>query len=83
MNQQTYLIVPAFSDQAGKCRIVRRDGDIRSALANYRENPSLWQDCGTMNSRGELVAIDGPDCIRTDMRDAQPLAAGNVFITRP
>jgi hypothetical protein len=79
---ETYLIVPAFSHIAGKCRIVKRDGDIRSALANYRASPDAWVDCGLMNSRGELVAIDAPDCIRSDMRDAQPLAAGNVFVTR-
>lgn len=63
-------------------RVVCADGHVVGALRSYRSNPDAWREAGIVNSRGDLVCLDGPDCIRTDMRDAQPIAGGNVFLTR-
>lgn len=75
---KTYLIVPAFSDMAGKCRIVSRDGKHPDALRSYREDPSRWLDAGLMNSRGELVCLDSP-ALAAEMRADEPLAAGVIY----
>jgi hypothetical protein len=75
----TYLIVPAFSDQAGQCRIVMRPGPAprgRSALMHYRNYPDQWREAGLMNSSGQLVCLDAPDHVREEFIDCQPLMAG-------
>lgn len=81
----TYLIVPAVTDQAGQCRIVKRlheDGVFTPsrALADYRSSPDLWRDAGYMNSRGEIVCLDcsHPSHLRSMRRD-QPLMAGTTY----
>lgn len=75
MNVHTALIVPAFSDQAGQCRIVARPGKWPDALASYRENDKLWKDVGLMNSRGALVYANDKN-LRDELRDCEPLMAG-------
>lgn len=77
----TYLIVPAWSDQAGQCRIVRRDTDapVRQAMLSYREAPDLWKEAGLMNSRGTVVCLDAPVEHRNDIRSCEPLMAGTSF----
>lgn len=70
-------IVPAWSDQAGQCRIVRRDGPLAgSARESYRRDPSAWREVGIMNSRGEVVCFDGAPEQLQELRDCAPLAAG-------
>ncbi|MGV2866377.1 hypothetical protein [Achromobacter sp. AGC39] len=70
-------IVPAWSDQAGQCRIVRRDGPlVGTARESYRRDPTAWREVGLMNSRGELVCFDGPSEQLQELRDCAPLAAG-------
>lgn len=76
---RTYLIVPAFSDMAGQCRIVARDGDHKEALRNYRADPSKWSEVGLMNSRGSLVCMDGPKELIEMMKADEPLAAGYEY----
>lgn len=71
----TYLLVPAFSDQAGKVRVVAMDHewDRAPGLVDYRANPELWREAGTVNSRGELVALDGGKEIWEDMKSCEPI----------
>jgi hypothetical protein len=83
----TYLIVPAWSDQAGQCRIVARDheefhtsGDrMRVGLDNYRAQPHLWSEVGVMNSRGELVCLDAPVGVYGQFKACEPLMAGTTY----
>lgn len=72
----TYLIVPAWSDQAGQCRIAKRLGDIGDALKDYRAEPDAWEDVGIMNSRGSLVCLDAPGHIYQEFKSMEPLMAG-------
>jgi len=71
-----YYIVPAWSDQAGQCRIVCRTfaGKIDGA-ASYRATPELWKEAGIMNSRGEIVCLDDPIAF-AEMKLDEPLMAG-------
>lgn len=75
-----YLIVPAWSDQAGQCRIVARQyvGEPYSHLEHYRAFPNLWRDAGRMSSRGKLVCLSDAKHF-ADMRSCEPLAAGTIF----
>lgn len=78
---KTVLIVPAWSDQAGQCRIVARSTDdpIRNALKDYREQPDQWLEVGLMNSQGKLVCYTGLPFELDEIEDCQPLSAGLVF----
>lgn len=79
---QTVLIVPAWSDQAGQCRIVATDGHIKDALKSYRSDPSHWKEVGLMNSSGKVVHLtqDLQDAgLLDEMRDCEPLMAGTSF----
>lgn len=73
---KTYLIVPAWSDQAGQCRIVARDGEFVGALHHYRGHPSAWQEVGLMNSHGQLVCLEAPASVVQEFKDCEPLMAG-------
>lgn len=80
-----YLIVPAWSDQAGQCRIVSRVydpefGNDTPGLREYRANPDLWREAGIMNSRGSIVCLDPshPSHLNSMKRD-EPLMAGTVY----
>jgi hypothetical protein len=78
----TYLIVPALTDLAGQCRIVRRPhhGDLPAkALQCYRNDPDSWEEAGLMNSRGRIVCLDAPPAVYADMQNDEPLAAGLVY----
>lgn len=74
---KTYLIVPAWSDQAGQCRIVCREGVPASidALTSYRTEPDLWKEAGLMNSRGKLVCLNDKEAFK-EMSLDEPLMAG-------
>lgn len=80
MPKQTYYIVPAFSDQAGQCRIVVCDGAVANARDSYRAHPDLWKEAGIMNSRGELVCLEAPKHVWNEIQDCCPLMAGTQFI---
>lgn len=71
----TLYVVPAFSDQAGQCRIVARDGD-HGARDSYRANPNNWREVGLMDSRGNIRCIE-PEFAA--LRDDVPLMAGTVY----
>lgn len=73
-----YLIVPAFSDQAGQCRIVARTHEHvhPQALQHYRNHADQWKEVGIMNSRGKLVCLDAPQLVIQDFKDCEPLGAG-------
>ncbi|MFI0610078.1 MAG: hypothetical protein ACH37Z_19565 [Anaerolineae bacterium] len=76
-----YLIVPAFSDQAGQCRIVCRQGPlVKDALLHYRANPQEWRESGLMNSRGSLVCMDAPKDVIAEFKACEPLMAGTCFV---
>jgi hypothetical protein len=81
MTATTILIVPAWSDQAGQCRIVARDHDdsFTPGLADYRRQPDLWRDAGLMNSQGRLVCLDAERDRYADIQSCEPLMAGSVF----
>jgi hypothetical protein len=76
---KTVLIVPAWSDQAGQCRIVAKSGSTRNPLKDYRDRPDQWQEVGLMNSRGELVCYSGLPFEIDEIKECQPLSAGMVF----
>lgn len=71
-----YLIVPAVTDQAGRCNIVFQNGFEGDALKDYRANPDSWKTVGHINSRGELVALDAPVGIYQALKGFEPLMAG-------
>ncbi len=75
----TYYIVPAWSDQAGYCRIVSRVGAISNAPDNYRQHPEQWMEAGRMNSEGRLVYLNGSKHALQEFRDCEPLMAGLVI----
>jgi hypothetical protein len=79
----TYLIVPALTDQAGQCRIVRTTTQLGRCrpLDHYRRWPDDWSEVGLMSSRGYLVCLDAPAGLAADMREDQPLMAGLVYTT--
>ena len=72
-------IVPAWSDQAGQCRIVRHEGNPKDIRASYRLHPKEWREVGLMNSRGKLVCFEGTNEQRRDLLESQPLMAGIAF----
>lgn len=76
-----YLIVPAWSDQAGQCRIVARSHEQQhpNPLQHYRQYDSQWKEVGVMNSQGKLVYLDAPAAVVQDFKDSEPLAAGLTF----
>lgn len=72
----TYYIVPAWSDQAGQCRIVSHAGRVENAQASYRDCPEQWREAGLMNSQGRLICLDGTAFAVAEFRDCEPLMAG-------
>lgn len=76
----TIYIHPAWSDQAGQCRIYATNelGGV-DARDDYRARPNLWREVGLMNSAGELVCFEGTEDQREALVEGQPLAAGSVF----
>ena len=76
----TIYIHPAYTDQAGQCRVYATNelGDLNAA-DDYRARPNRWREVGLMNSRGELVCFDGPREMRQTLVDSQPLMAGLTF----
>jgi hypothetical protein len=82
VNMKTYLIVPAWSDQSGQCRIVAIDRDIgrENALHAYRGRPDAWHEVGLMNSSGKLVCLTAPDAVTQEFKDCEPLMAGMQLV---
>lgn len=78
---EQYLIVPAVTDSAGQCRIVRRPHEIMhpDPLDCYRRYPEQWADAGFINSRGKLVALDAEPEVVQVFRDSEPLYSGLCF----
>jgi hypothetical protein len=76
----TIFIVPAWSDQAGQCRIVAREGRHADCLQSYRANPAKWREIGLMNSRGAIVCLDASEGIRNELKADEPLAAGVRYV---
>lgn len=76
---KTLYIVPALTDQAGQCRIVACDGKVANARDSYRNYPRLWAEVGLVNSQGKLVCLDAPKHVWDELKDCEPLAAGNQF----
>jgi hypothetical protein len=73
-------IVPAWSDQAGQCRISTLSAQsLRDVKRDYEHNPDKWRECGVMNSQGKLVAYDGTQAERQEIVACEPLMAGLVF----
>jgi len=77
----SYLIVPAWSDQAGQLRIVAREHDtkFRMTLADYRNHPDLWKEVGLVNSDGRLKCIEAPVSVGLDLQAQQPLLPPTVY----
>lgn len=75
----TAYIVPAFSDQAGQCRIVVAAGHIANARDSYRNYPKLWSEAGLMNSQGRLVCCEPLGDLVEQLKDCEPLVAGLQF----
>lgn len=72
-----FYIVPAWSDQAGKCRIVSRTHEhVPDAARHYRQFPEQWTEAGLMNSQGGLVALSASKAVFQELKDSEPLAAG-------
>lgn len=77
---KTYLIVPAWSNQAGQCRIVVRENVPASidALQSYRDAPNLWKEAGLMNSQGKMVCLNDKEALKKMSLD-EPLMAGMQY----
>lgn len=77
----TYLVVPAWSDQAGQCRIVSREHDnkFRMCLATYRRAPELWKEAGLVSSTGGLRCIDASAVVAQYMREQEPIYPPTTF----
>lgn len=71
----TLYIVPAWSDQAGQCRIVAREGQW-AARDSYLVNASKWLEVGLMDSRGKVRCIE-PEF--ASLREDEPLMAGTQY----
>lgn len=74
--EKTAYIVPAWSDQAGQCRIVIADGRYEDPARSYKVNPHLWKEVGIMNSQGRMVCCDNIGNLRQELKDCEPLMAG-------
>lgn len=76
----TIYIAPAFSDQAGQCRIYATDALFNASTAShYKLHPGLWKEVGIINSRGKLVCFEGTAQQCQDLTDDQPLMAGLTY----
>jgi hypothetical protein len=80
----TYVVVPAWSDQAGQCRIVARVHDqgeaaVRPGLQDYRRNPNKWWDVGLMGSDGTIRCLQARPNERAIINEAVPIMAGTAF----
>lgn len=74
-----FYIVPAWSDQAGQCRIVSRQVEGRiDASASYRAAPELWAEAGIMNGRGKIVCLNDKHAFE-EMSQDEPLMAGMQY----
>jgi len=78
---KTVYIVPAFSDQAGQCRIVATvtGQRLQNVSRDYNHYPDKWREVGIMNSQGKLVCYDGKSEEFAEIKACEPLAAGLVF----
>jgi len=78
---KTVYIVPAWSDQAGQCRIVATvtAQKLANVPRDYDHYPDKWREVGIMNSQGKLVCYDGKTEELAEIRSCEPLAAGMVF----
>ena len=78
---KTIFIVPAWSDQAGQCRLVATSTfkSVGDAKRDYEHYPDKWREVGIMNSQGKLVCFDGTAKERDDIKASEPLMAGLVF----
>jgi hypothetical protein len=78
---KTVYIVPAWSDQAGQCRIVATvtAQKLSNVARDYDHYPDKWREVGIMNSQGKLVCYDGKPEERAEILSCEPLAAGMVF----
>lgn len=80
----TFVVVPAWSDQAGQCRIVSRlhnqgEAAIRPGLSDYRRKPELWKEAGLMRSDGTIRCLDALTAELEVINDAAPIMAGTSF----
>ena len=75
---KTFLIVPAWSDQAGQCRIVVTStfASVKNPLRDYRDYGDKWREAGIMNSQGKLVCLEATPDQRAQIKAAEPLSAG-------
>jgi hypothetical protein len=76
---KTYLIVPAWSDQAGQCRIVVTStfSSVKNPIRDYRDyGGDKWREAGIMNSQGKLVCLDATPEQRKQIAADEPLSAG-------
>ena len=76
MKDITVYIVPAWSDQGGRCRIYKKDALVDNARDDYRSNPDQWVEVGIMNSHGHLVCLELPKPAMDSIAADSPLAAG-------
>jgi hypothetical protein len=74
-----FYIVPAWSDQAGQCKIVMREFERKiNAADSYRSTPELWEEAGLMNSQGKLVCLNDKQAA-SEMSQDEPLCAGMQY----
>lgn len=72
-----FYIVPAWSDQAGQCRIVSTDTQGRiDAGRHYEQHPERWREVGLMSSQGKLRCLTADRTIYDDIKSQEPLMAG-------
>lgn len=70
----TYLVVPAWSDQAGQLRIVSRRAPCCLTLTDYRNDSTGWGEAGMVAAHsGLLVYVDAPPSVRQFLRECEPI----------
>ena len=72
----TYLVVPAWSDQAGQLRIVSRRAGCTLTLTDYRRDSTGWAEAGLVAAQsGRLVCLDAPLSVQTEFLACEPIRA--------
>lgn len=72
----TYLVLPAWSEQAGQLRIVSRRAGCTLTLTDYRNDATGWADAGLVAAQaGRLVCLNAPASVWAEFKACEPIRA--------
>ena len=70
----TYLVLPAWSDQAGQLRIVSRRAPCCLTLTDYRNDSTGWAEAGLVAAHsGHLICLYAPPSVRGHFMSCEPI----------